>query len=108
MGLVVRMGEGKSRWWWKSLNRRTKLAYWRREAREGILNGAWEEEGRGAKFVSEFDGKKLDRFERASECGGGGIPKGRTVLKVRAHEGGVEVEDDDRRGVAVEMTKDEA
>ena len=23
MGLVVRMGEGKSRWWWKSLNRRT-------------------------------------------------------------------------------------
>ena len=43
------MGEGKSRWWWKSLNRRTKLAYWRREAREGILNGAWEEEGRGVR-----------------------------------------------------------
>ena len=37
---MIRMGEGKSRWWWKSLNKRTKLAYWRREAREGILNGA--------------------------------------------------------------------
>ena len=72
---------------------------------ERSLGGGGE---RGAKFVSEFDGKKLDRFERASECGGGGIPKGRTVLKVRAYEGGVEVEDGDRRGVAVEVTKDEA
>ena len=45
----MRMGEGKSRRWWESLNSRTKLAYWRREASEGMLKGAWEEEGRGVR-----------------------------------------------------------
>ena len=34
-GVGGKDGRGKSRWWWKSLNRRTKLAYWRREARRG-------------------------------------------------------------------------
>ena len=68
MGLVVRMGEGKSRWWWKSLNRRTKLAYWRREAREGILNGAWEEEGRGVRnlLASLMAKSWTDSSERVS------------------------------------------
>ena len=42
----MRMGEGKSRRWWKSLKWRTILAYWRREAREGRFREAWDEEGR--------------------------------------------------------------
>ena len=62
------MGEGKSRWWWKSLNKRTKLAYWRREAREGILNGAWEEEGRGVRnlLASLMAKSWTDSSERVS------------------------------------------
>ena len=106
VGLVMRMGEGKSRWWWKSLKRRTRLGILVTGGKGGEIERSLGGGGESAKFRSEFEGKQLDRFEQVGECGRGGVPEGKAVLEVWADKGSVEVDDGVWGGVMVELTKD--